>query len=136
MSTIVYGFLSTGRQEVQRMGNQLGDQLKEVRSLRGLSLAAVAEPSEISTTYLQKLEAGDVASPSPNVLHRLAATLEVSYAALMEAAGYVVPGRDDPGVQRATSFDHALSSADLTADERRAVAAFVAHLRDRREDDV
>ena len=47
------------------MGNPLGDQLRSIRKLRGLSLAAVAEPAEISTAYLQKLEGGGVgASPS------------------------------------------------------------------------
>jgi transcriptional regulator with XRE-family HTH domain len=112
------------------MGSPLGDQLRDLRKVRGLSLKAVAEPAEISTAYLQKLEGGEVRQPSPHVLHRLADVLKVSYAVLMELAGYVVPEHD--GLLAGHSFDVALSSADLSEDERRAVAAFIAHLRDQR----
>jgi transcriptional regulator with XRE-family HTH domain len=112
------------------MASPLGDQLREVRQIRGLSLKAVAEPADISVAYLQKLEGGDVRQPSPHVLHRLGRVLEVPYATLMELAGYVVPERD--GVLAANTFDHALSSSDLTDDERKAVAAYVALLRQQR----
>lgn len=114
------------------MGSELGDQLRTIRSALGLSLKAVAEPADISTTYLQKLEGGEVKSPSPNILHRLAATLEVSYADLMVLAGYVIPS---DGRSTASPFEHALASSDLSDDERRAVAAFIGHLRDQRTSD-
>ena len=113
------------------MTNPLGDQLRAIRQVRGLSLKAVAEPAQISTAYLQKLEGGDVRQPSPHVLHRLGEVLEVPYSTLMELAGYVVPEKG--GVLAGTTFDHALSSADLSDDERKAVAAFIAHLRDQRD---
>jgi len=112
------------------MGNQLGDRLREVRQIRGASLKSVAEPAEISIAYLQKLEGGDVQQPSPHVLHRLGAVLEIPYATLMELAGYVVP--DKEGVLAGNTFDHALSSSDLTDDERKAVAAYIALLRQQR----
>ncbi len=111
------------------MTSELGEQLRDVRAALGRSLKAVAEPAEISTTYLQKLEGGEVRNPSPNILHRLAATLNVPYADLMRLAGYVVP---DGGTGAASPFEHALASSDLTDDERRAVAAFISHLRDQR----
>ena len=113
------------------MGNALGDQLRSVRRIRGLSLKAVAEPAEISTAYLQKLEGSDVRQPSPHVLHRLAEVLKISYATLMELAGYVVP--DKEGMVTGNSFDHALSSSDLTDEERKAVASFIHHLRKQRD---
>jgi transcriptional regulator with XRE-family HTH domain len=112
------------------MGKPLGEQLRSIRKVRGLSLKAVAEPAEISTAYLQKLEGGDVQQPSPHVLHRLGEVLEIPYATLMELAGYVVPERE--GVLAGNTFDHALSSTDLSDDERKAVAAFIALLRDQR----
>jgi transcriptional regulator with XRE-family HTH domain len=112
------------------MGNLLGDRLREVRTIRGLSLKGVAEPAEISNAYLQKLEGGDVQQPSPHVLHRLSKVLDVPYAALMELAGYVIPQTD--GVLAANTFDHALSSSDLTEAERKAVAAYIALLRQQR----
>lgn len=113
------------------MSNPLGDQLKAVRQVRGLSLKAVAEPAEISTAYLQKLEGGEVGQPSPHVLHRLAGVLDIPYATLMELAGYVVPERETAALA-GNAFDHALNSADLSESERNAVAAFIAHLRNQR----
>jgi transcriptional regulator with XRE-family HTH domain len=112
------------------VSKELGGQLKVVRQLRGLSLRAVADPAEISVAYLQKLEGGDVRQPSPNVLFRLGEALDVPYSTLMELAGYVVPISE--GLLGGTSFDHALNSADLSDEERKAVAAFIAHLRDQR----
>jgi hypothetical protein len=50
----------------------------------------------------------------------------------MELAGYVVPEKG-AGLLAANTFDHALSSSDLTEEERKAVAAFIAHLRDQRK---
>lgn len=112
------------------MANPLGAHLRGVRQVRGLSLKAVADPADISIAYLQKLEGGDVRQPSPNILHRLSRVLDVPYPMLMERAGYVVPERT--GVLAATTFDHALSSSDLTDDERKAVAAYIALLRQQR----
>lgn len=112
------------------MGNPLGEQLKSVRQVRGQSLKAIAEPAGISTAYLQKLEGGEVSQPSPRVLHRLAGVLEVPYATLMELAGYVVP--ETEGALAGNAFDHALNSTDLSEPERKAVAAFIAHLREQR----
>ena len=112
------------------MSKRLGDHLRSVRKIRGLSLKAVAEPADISTAYLQKLEGGEVRQPSPNVLHRLAHELEVPYASLMELAGYVVPEKE--GGHAANSLDHAFNSSDLSDNERKAVAAFVSHLREQR----
>ena len=112
------------------MTRELGEGLRNARVTHGLSLKAAAEPARISATYLQKLESGAVQSPSPNVLHRLAKTLNVPYGTLMGLAGYVIP---DEGEVAASPFEHALSASDLTSDERRAVAAFIAHLRDQRD---
>jgi transcriptional regulator with XRE-family HTH domain len=115
------------------MSKRLGEHLRSVRKIRGASLKAIAEPAHISTAYLQKLEGGEVRQPSPNVLHRLGQELDVPYASLMELAGYVVPEKEDGYV--ANSLDHALSSSDLTDNERKAVAAFVSHLREQRAKD-
>ena len=114
------------------MTGELGQELRNVRRTLGLSLKAAAEPAGISATYLQKLETGEVKTPSPNVLHRLSGALNVPYPDLMELAGYVVPGR---GEMAANPFEHALSASDLTAEERSAVAAFIGYLRAGREHD-
>lgn len=111
---------------------QLGDRLKEVRELRGLSLAAVAGPAGLSATYLQKLEQGRVESPSPHRLLGLAEQLDVSYTDLMELAGYLMPnpGDPDPARARGNLLLQALSSdGGLTDDDLAAVADFIAFRR-------
>ena len=109
----------------------LGEHIRNARQMLGLSLAAAAERAGISATYQKKLESDDVKHPSPTVLHAESEALGLEYATLMALAGYLVP--DQSGGNVASSFDHALSSADLTASERRAVAAYIALLRQQRE---
>lgn len=100
----------------------LGQTLKSVRDLQDKSLKAVADGAQISPAYLQKLEKGDVAAPSPHVLHRLAGELGVDYLELMRLAGYVVPGATGGS---SGALAQALSAQDLTEDEARALAAFL-----------
>jgi HTH-type transcriptional regulator, competence development regulator len=106
---------------------ELGRTLRSVRELADKSLKAVAEPAGISPAYLMKLERGEVTSPSPHILHRLARELGVEYLELMRLAGYVVP---EPGGHRSGVLTQALSSQDLTEEEARAVAAFLKVFRD------
>ena len=116
---------------------ELGHQLKSVRSVKGLSLRDVARPAEISVAYLQKLESGEVRQPSPNVLFRLGNVLGVSYETLMLLAGYEIATTNEQvsvlGARaKAESFSQAIESTDLSDEERRAVAAFISHLREQR----
>lgn len=103
----------------------LGPTLRELREFSGKTLKAVAEPSRISTAYLQKLERGEVKSPSPKVLHGLAETLGADYLELMRRAGYVVPG----GTPHGNTLAHALSSEGLTAEEAEALTTYLQLLR-------
>lgn len=109
--------------------SDLGSQLQKVRKLRGLSLKAAAEPAGISAAYLQKLERGQVKSPSPNVLFRLGEVLKVPYSSLMKAAGYVVPDGDKKRAASANVLSYALSSEDLTEEEASALARYLAFIR-------
>ena len=111
--------------------NGLGPRLRTVRELRGLSLAAVAEPAGMSATYLQKLERGEVDSPSPHRLHRLAGVLDLEYTDLMELAGYVVPRADINETRNAASsvLAQALSAKDVTAEELTDLAEYLAFKR-------
>lgn len=110
---------------------ELGEKLREVREIRGLSLAAVAKPADMSPTALQKLERGEIEAPSPHRLHRLAKVLDISYTDLMELAGYIVPREDqpDPIRERANVLLQALSSNGLTEEELADVAEFLAFKR-------
>ena len=114
------------------VSTDLSQELRNVRLTLGLSLKVAATPAGISATYLQKLETGEVKNPSPHVLYGLSSALSVPYPDLMELAGYPVPGRRKTA---GTPLDHALSASDLTAEERRAVAAFIRYLRAEREPD-
>lgn len=108
---------------------ELGEELKGARRLKELSLAAVAKPALISAAYLQHLEKGVVRNPSPRVLHRVAGVLELSYARLMELAGYFMPNMEEGREGQPSAGDEL--TAGLTQEERRAVAAFIAYLKAR-----
>jgi transcriptional regulator with XRE-family HTH domain len=77
------------------VNERLGARLRTARTGKRLTLQVAAEAANVSTAYLHKLEAGRVKNPSPRVLHRLAGALGLSYATLMELAGYVVPRRKE-----------------------------------------
>lgn len=112
---------------------ELGLRLQQVRELRGRSLRGVAEKVEISASYLQKIERGQVKKPSPNVLHKLAGELKIPYSELMKLAGYVVPhGSAGRTPMAGNVLAHALSSEELTEDESAAVAEYLAWYRQRR----
>jgi transcriptional regulator with XRE-family HTH domain len=102
----------------------LGQRLREVRVLRGRSLADVAADAGISPAYLQKLEAGGVKQPSPNVLQKLAKALELDYPELMRLAGYVAPAAGR-GKKRRNELTYALSSEPLTDDEAEVLARYL-----------
>lgn len=109
----------------------MGNELQAVRKLRNLSLQDVAEPAKISVSYLQKLENGSVGSPSPRVLQRLAAALDVPYGRLMELAGYLATGPER--APEPLSLPAVLAREELSEAEWRAVAAFVQYLKALRE---
>lgn len=77
---------------VVKMRAELGEQLRDARATRGLSLDAASRAAKISQGYLHKLEAGRVENPSPRVLQRLSEVLGVPYGRLMELADYLLPG--------------------------------------------
>ncbi len=112
---------------------ELGRALYNQRTMKGLSLRAVADPAGISPTYLQKLERGEVGDPSPNILYRLSEQLGLDYGELMRHAGYVVPvgtahGRG-AGRRGTDALSHALSSEPLTREEEAALTEYLGFLR-------
>jgi transcriptional regulator with XRE-family HTH domain len=113
---------------------ELGITLFDVRQLRKRSLKSVADQAEISPAYLQKLERGDVKSPSPHILLALGEALDIPYERLMELADYLVPRtgrrREQPGVQ---VLAQALNSEQLTEDELAALARYLAWYREEQE---
>ena len=100
----------------------LGRELADARAGRNASLKSVSSGAGISAAYLQKLERGQVESPSPRILLALAEQLDLAYERLMRLAGYVLP---TSGSEPADGLGHRLAAASLTQSEEQAVAAFV-----------
>jgi transcriptional regulator with XRE-family HTH domain len=117
------------------MLEKLGKYLFEARESGEQSLASVAEQAKISPTYLQKLERGQVGSPSPRVLQRLAGTLEVGYLEMLLLAGYLSDEerREVQATPRLREEPHPLKDPKLTPDEWRAVGAFIRYLKAQRK---
>ena len=108
------------------MLTDLGDELRKAREGAGTSLAAAAGPAGISAAYLHKLESGVVNSPSPRVLARLAAALNISYLHLMELAGYLDEEEfARAGRRKPSPRPHPLAGQQLTPEEWQAVGAFI-----------
>jgi transcriptional regulator with XRE-family HTH domain len=105
---------------------ELGTDLKNARDRLGLSLQSVADTANISAAYLQKLERGQVGTPSPHVLRRLGSSLGIHYLRLMGLAGYL--GEAEAVEARSlepSPSPHPLASKKLTQEEWRAVGAFI-----------
>jgi len=76
-------------------------------------MQATADRAGISAGYQFKLEGGFVRTPSPRVLHRLSAVLEVPYSELMRLAGY--PEDAVPAVPSTPSGDVLVVGSDTGA---------------------
>lgn len=63
--------------------------LREARLAAGLSFRDLRALSGLALSHLQRLERGEVASPSPETLRRLAGGLGVRYDVLLRAAGWL-----------------------------------------------
>jgi transcriptional regulator with XRE-family HTH domain len=105
---------------------ELGTELRNARNQLGASLQAVADSAKISAAYLQKLERGEVDTPSPRVLRRLASSVGLPYLRLMELAGYLDEAELAEARSRGPSpRPHPLAGQQLTPEEWRAVGAFI-----------
>lgn len=96
----------------------MGVRLRAAREGLGLSVQVAAGQAKISTGYLHKLESGVVGTPSPRVLQRVSAVLDVPYWALMRLAGYVPEGDDPEDLPPAPSRPVDRSEEDLPTNER------------------
>lgn len=98
----------------------LGQELSRLRKLKGWTLREVEEKSKkrVSNSYLYQIENDNVKEPSPHVLYELANVYGVAYSALMQLAGFVVPG---PGRRASVAFD----SLNLSEEEREEVMDFI-----------
>jgi transcriptional regulator with XRE-family HTH domain len=104
------------------MQAELGKQLRNARTTRGLSLEAASRAAKISQGYLHKLEAGRVQNPSPRVLQRLSEVLGVSYGRLMQLADYLMPGEGGLPESGAIEEEEAMTRTDAQPPTNRELA--------------
>jgi HTH-type transcriptional regulator, competence development regulator len=114
----------------ERKGEALGLYLKTIRSGTGLTLRDVEEATakEVSNAYLSQLENGKIAKPSPNILHALSGVYKVSYAKMMERAGYISPKSRSSNAEKhgkAATF----SIENLTVDEEKELLQYLNFVR-------
>lgn len=117
----------------EKRGELLGAYLKSVRAGTTMTLRDVEEATskEVSNAYLSQLENGKIAKPSPNVLHALAAVYGISYAKLMERAGYINPAASRSDTQ--THGKAATSSIEnLSKDEEKVLLDYLSFYRSQR----
>jgi transcriptional regulator with XRE-family HTH domain len=109
----------------------LGEELLAARKARHESLDTVAKSAGISAPYLLKLERGQVSSPSPRVLARIAEALSLSYLRLMELAGYLNE-EELTVIENRPPQPHPLAGQSLTHEEWLEVGDFISELIARR----
>lgn len=121
----------------------LGAYLKSLRSGMDMTLRDAEEATnrEVSNAYLSQLENGKIAKPSPNVLHTLATLYGVSYAKLMERAGYISPADTTEHEQRvhgrsSRALKHGRAATfaveNLTSEEEAELLKYLAWYRSKR----
>jgi HTH-type transcriptional regulator, competence development regulator len=100
------------------MDNRLGRHLKRVRERREWSLARTAKEAGVSTAYVQKIERGEVSSPSPHKLRALAGGLGIPFEEVMRLAGYAgPPSKGSSEEDSVRVLAQALQAEGLTAGE-------------------
>jgi HTH-type transcriptional regulator, competence development regulator len=106
----------------------LGKSLTSARERKGLSLREAERGTGISNAYLSQIENGKISSPSPNVLHKLAAFYGLSYAALMQEAGYP---SSESGFAGGEGVRIAARLGPTSPEEEEALAEYLAFMRSR-----
>lgn len=70
---------------------QLGDFIRKTRQGKGMSLRSLAEASRLDWSYIGRLEKGEIGTPDPAKLQRLARALGVEVEDFYALAGYLMP---------------------------------------------
>jgi transcriptional regulator with XRE-family HTH domain len=100
-----------------------------------MPVARAAAAAGMSPTYLQKLERGEVRTPSPRLLFRLSNVLDFPYRTLMQMADYPIPdSEDDPPARPSDALFAAF--ADVTGDEAEGLASILREYRAAKADGV
>lgn len=114
--------------------SSLGEELRRIRDLLGLSLRQVEKITGISNAYLSQLETGKIEKPAPSYLYKLSEAYNVPYELLMEKAGYIVrKGDTDKNEHRSLAGAALATVEDITPEEAEALAEYLTFLRSKRQ---
>jgi transcriptional regulator with XRE-family HTH domain len=90
----------------------------------------------MSTAYVQKLERGEVSSPSPHKLRGIAKALDIPFDEVMRMAGYAGQASDSsPNDDSVRVLAQALQAEDLTANELEELSDYLRFRRQQRQRD-
>lgn len=84
------------------------DYLKTLRKTKGLTIRQLSLYSGISHTYLSQIETGKRSVPSPEIIRKLAKTLQVDYNEMLTVAGYLDAESDKNERFKTISLEEAL----------------------------
>lgn len=131
-AAVVVAVASAPRSEAPQT---LGAYLREGRQAAGFTLRAVEAETGISNGYLSQIESGRVESPSPNMLHKLAAAYGIDYTDLLVRAGHRVPTAGPEFDQERKFAGIPLRALEeLDEDEAAELRNYLAFLRQKRRD--
>jgi len=116
---------------------RLGDYLRASRKAAGFTLRGVEAETKISNGYLSQIESNRVESPSPNMLHKLAAAYGIDYTDLLVRAGHRVPAAGPEYDQERKFAGIPLRALEeLNEDEAAELRNYLAFLRLKRRDRI
>lgn len=105
----------------------LGEELKQARTIKGLSLREVEDITGISNSYLSQIETDKIKKPAVHILHKLAKLYEVSFERILEASGVIL--NNEKSDTPTTLVGAALYSKGLTPEEEGLLNEYLAFLR-------
>lgn len=92
----------------------LGEYLKEARERAGLSQRELGKQADVHHSYIARIESGELATPIPEYLQRLADVLEIDVTELLAFLG-VKPEMPEPRVYFRRKFGVDADQADILA---------------------
>ena len=128
--------------EQNRPSEALAQELRRARTALDLSLRAVEDATGISNAYLSQLERGQVKTPSPQKLEKLATVYGMAYERLLVLAGYLKESGESAGEKDVDNgaekgklplLHRALVDADLTPEDELLAVDYITFLSRRRK---
>lgn len=85
--------------------SSFGSYLKQIREQKNWSINQLADLAGISTSQISRIENGKRGVPKPQTIEKIARALNVSYAEMMDRAGYLRPEENQQAPEWANSRD-------------------------------